>query len=258
MITQSELKQQLSYNENTGEFTRLVSNCNFVNVGDKAGFVNASFISINVCNNIYQAHKLAWLYMTGEMPTAKMRHLNGQKKDNRFLNLSIPSVTKKPLTQESLKEALDYDESSGLFKRISLTNRSDNKNEHAGTELKNGYISISVLGKLYLAHRLAWLYITGSCPKNQIDHINTVKSDNRSANLREATFSQNLRNTNLRKSNTSGYKGVSWSLKKQKWLAKAVFEKKQIHLGEFDDPLLASNAYQSFAKTMHGEFYRPI
>jgi hypothetical protein len=56
------------------------------------------------------------------------------------------------------------------------------------------YRLIKVEGKLYYAHRLAWLYVTGAWPKDQIDHINRDGLDNRWVNLREATATQNTVN----------------------------------------------------------------
>ena len=94
------------------------------------------------------------------------------------------------LTQHRLKELLRYDESSGIFTWI--PKKRDYRSQYlAGGKTTNGYITIGIDNKHYLAHRLAYLYIIGSFPEKQIDHINGVRSDNRWLNLRQATPSQN-------------------------------------------------------------------
>jgi hypothetical protein len=73
-----------------------------------------------------------------------------------------------------------------------------------------GYITIRVIYKSYLAHRLAWLYVHGEWPENLIDHINNNRSDNRICNLRKATKTENNRNTLRGSKNKSGVKSVFW------------------------------------------------
>jgi hypothetical protein len=78
----------------------------------------------------------------------------------------------------------------------------------AGKINSKGYRLIGVDGRWHKAHRLAWLYMTGSWPREQIDHINLIKNDNRFENLREATQTQNHANTRARR---RGLKGITWS-----------------------------------------------
>lgn len=92
------------------------------------------------------------------------------------------------LTSESLKLALNYDSKTGLFTNV------ENGKLCGCDSNSHGYISIGVYGKRHLAHRLAWLYVYGEFPKNQIDHINRVKTDNRIENLRDVTSAENLKN----------------------------------------------------------------
>ena len=107
------------------------------------------------------------------------------------------------ITQSLLKELFHYCHQSGEFthvsKRIGVT-----QGAIAGCKTGNGYIRISVYRKLYLAHRLAWMYVTGEWPEYQIDHINRNRSDNSFINLREATISDNHKNIIKLDSNTSG------------------------------------------------------
>lgn len=94
----------------------------------------------------------------------------------------------------------------------------------------SGYLQGQVLGRSYKAHRVAWLLQTGQWPKDQVDHVNGRRDDNRRENLREATHSQNQRNQKRSKNNTSGVTGVYWHKTNRKWQAMACGE----HLGSFD------------------------
>lgn len=115
-------------------------------------------------------------------------------------------------TAARLRELFDYQEQTGDFVRlIDVGARASHHKAGtvAGTAKRSGYVMIGVDGKLYYAHRLAWLYTTGEWPKHQIDHINCNKSDNRIANLREATKAQNMQNRKAaRKDSTTGELGV--------------------------------------------------
>jgi len=164
-------------------------------------------------------------------------------------------MTMRILTQDELKSQLNYDPETGIFTRKIRSAQSVRIGDVAGWVTDDGYIQISLKNKKYLAHRLAWLYMTGEMPKEFIDHINGKKSDNRFCNLREATNAQNMRNTGLRSSNTSGFIGVSWDKAKKKWSSYGKYNYKKINLGYFDSAELASQAYQEFAKKHHGEFY---
>ena len=88
MLTQEELKKLLHYNPETGVFTWKVKTSNRVKVGDVAGHINKTgYLQIGVSGNLYQSHRLAWLYMTGKWPKDHIDHINGIKDDNRWPNL---------------------------------------------------------------------------------------------------------------------------------------------------------------------------
>ncbi len=133
------------------------------------------------------------------------------------------------LTHDELKERMYYDSETGLFNRLK------NNYGKTGHLHKSGYIKISFKRKMYYVHRLAWLYHYGVWPKNQIDHINGIKSDNRVCNLREATNTQNQYNTKKPKNNTSGYKGISWMKREKRWRVRINLDKKEICGGYFSD-----------------------
>lgn len=160
------------------------------------------------------------------------------------------------MKQEYLKEIIDYNPDIGTFIWKIQKAHCIKIGDTAGCLAKsNGYIGIQINGKIYKAHRLAWFYMTGKWPKNQIDHINHVRDDNRFVNLREATRSENLYNSPIYKNNTSKYKGVSWNKRDHKWQCYIKINKKTKFLGCFLSLLEASEAYEKAAKEFHGEFY---
>jgi len=137
------------------------------------------------------------------------------------------------LTQEKLKQALRYDEVSGLFywlgKRLGAP-----KNRPAGRLSKShGYVDICIDATLHRAHRLAWLYVTGKWPDGDIDHIDRNKSNNAWANLRECSRQANMLNVWKSPANTSGITGVSWDSSRKKWLAQIRINGKKKNLGRY-------------------------
>ncbi len=148
-----------------------------------------------------------------------------------------------------LKKLLTYNPLTGIFIWKST-------NKIAGTLTSSGYISIKILGKSYPASRLAWFYMTGYWPEFLVDHHNTIRNDNSWINLRVATQSQNNANSRLAKNNTTGYKGITWEVKKRKFRAKIVVNKRTIHLGYFLNKEEAYKVYCHAAKENYGEFAR--
>lgn len=157
------------------------------------------------------------------------------------------------LTQAELKKQLSYNPETGVFTRIASETSCVKIGDIAGCNAQ-GYIQISVKNKKYRAHRLVWLYITGSFPEKIIDHINWVKTDNRFCSLREATNAENMWNRGATKGNTSGFKGVSWDKERSKWGSQIKIHGKTIRLGRFDNPEDAHKAYCDASKKLHGEF----
>jgi len=112
----------------------------------------------------------------------------------------------------------------------------------------------TLFNKKLFAHRVIWAMHTGKWPTNNIDHINGDPSDNRIENLREATQSQNLANSRMSVTNTSGYKGVYWHRPTQKWIAAIKRNSEKHYLGQFTCPKEAHAAYCKAAKELHGEY----
>lgn len=165
----------------------------------------------------------------------------------------------KPLPPvELVRELLDYDQETGLLTWRSPTANQVKPGDIAGGLCSaSGYIKTRVRGRRYLAHRIAWLHATGRDPLDrQIDHIDGNRANNRFANLREASVSQNHYNAKRRSDSRSGYKGVSLYKQKSKWQAIIGVEGKRFHLGYFDTPELAHMAYAKAAAELHGDFAR--
>ena len=146
------------------------------------------------------------------------------------------------ITQKRLKELFVYDKMTGIFTRKTTVG-----GQVAGTEIRaideKGYVRVKIDRVEHRVHRLAWLYVYGSLPTDQIDHINQDKKDNRIANLREADNTLNQRNKTLYKCNKTGYSGVSWHKRDKKYYV--VIASK--HYGSFDSlefaGLVASEVY---------------
>lgn len=159
------------------------------------------------------------------------------------------------ITQAFLKEIFTYDPDSGLFiRRVKRTNYNGEIGSIAGTLDSKGYIAININGKLNRAHRLAWLYMTGKWPQQEIDHINLKRSDNRWCNLRQASRKENGWNRGMNKNNSSGVKGVYWHKKANKWCVEIMVNKKKIYLGLYEDLALAKIVRALAEKYYFGEF----
>lgn len=170
----------------------------------------------------------------------------------------------KSLSSEQLKALISYDEKSGVFTWLPRPNNSRankifnsrSSGKVAGVKCPRGYVYIKTRPHgLFSASRLAWLYVNGEWPSNEIDHINGRTDDNRIENLRNATRSQNGANRGKHKNNSTGFKGVT--KKKNKWTACVAINKKRFRLGSFDTPEAAYEAYLQKSKEVQKEFARP-
>jgi len=157
------------------------------------------------------------------------------------------------ITADRVREVLRYDANTGVFTWL-VSVGCVKVGDIAGSGDGDGYVAIMIDGRHYKAHRLAWLYVTGELPSLQIDHANGTRDDNRWANLREATQSQNLANSSRRSDNTSGFKGVGQ--RRGRWRAQIRKDGRRIHLGTFSTPEAAHAAYLKAANDHHGEFAR--
>lgn len=163
-----------------------------------------------------------------------------------------------PHLLEEMRSFLEYNEENGSFYWKRKAARNTIIGSVAGARNDGGYIIIAIRKRKFRAHRLAWLFVHGSPPPGDIDHINGVRDDNRIANLRLATHSQNMANSRVPCTNTSGIKGVVWDKKLNKWRALIKVNKKSKHIGLFEDKEAAAAAYLEVAKAHFGEYARGV
>jgi hypothetical protein len=160
---------------------------------------------------------------------------------------------------DDLRETFHYDQNTGNF-YVKKRRRGMKKpvGGIATTQLPNGYLRLSFLAQGFMAHRIAWFFVHGRFPAHDIDHINGNPSDNRIANLREATRGQNLHNSKLDKKNTTGFKGVRrhYAVPGKPYFASINVNRKQVFLGLFSTKEAAAAAYDVAAVQHLGEFAR--
>jgi hypothetical protein len=153
------------------------------------------------------------------------------------------------ITYQYVRSILSYNQRTGIFK-WKINRRTANRWDVAGWKELSGYWSICINNKAYLAHRLAWLYMTGEWPSNDIDHINGIKDDNRWRNLRQVTKSVNLQNQySSQKGSAVPYLGVS--IHGSKYRARIQLNNKHIILGSFSTPEEAHQEYLKAKRQYH-------
>lgn len=153
------------------------------------------------------------------------------------------------ISVETLRELLDYDELTGALRwkaRDARWFKSGGDRQwngrHAGNRLTcidktNGYICFTLFDKPYRAHRAAYAIHHGVWPKNQIDHINGIRDDNRILNLRDVSNQENSKNQKRSSRNTSGVVGVYWCNKEDKWRSQIAVVGRVKTLGAFTNKL---------------------
>ena len=157
----------------------------------------------------------------------------------------------KQMSLYRLKELLNYDSETGIF-TWKDSGRAKRKNLVAGTTNKFGYVNICIDKNLFPAHRLAWFYVHEYMPNLVIDHKNGNPTDNRISNLREVTVSENIQNQGKPPiTNTTGFLGVSFFRRDNKYRASIQVNKKNIHIGLFSTPEEAYEAYLSAKDLLH-------
>jgi hypothetical protein len=157
-------------------------------------------------------------------------------------------------TQEEVRSLFEY-RNGKLYWKVS--SRSKGKlGQEAGTVDEDGYRIITIKGRRYARARLTYLYFYGlwSSSKNPVDHKNRIKLDDRIGNLRMATQQNNNRNVGKPRTNTSGFKGVTWDSKLKKWRAYIHVNNKRQGLGGFENKVEAAKAYDQAATEKFGEF----
>lgn len=148
------------------------------------------------------------------------------------------------LTAEHIREILDYRCESGVFFWKVKRSRATIGARAGSIDKQAGYEQIGIDGKLYRSHRLAWLYVYGAWPAEQIDHINGCRDDNRIKNLRavaSCTNNQNRRAAN--KNNGSHLLGAYLDKRDGRYFSSIMIGRKAIHIGYFDTAEAAHAAH---------------
>ena len=169
-----------------------------------------------------------------------------------------PRMKLKPLpSADRLRELLDYAPDTGTLRwKMTNSNRAPAGSIAGEAPSGHGYRQIGIDGDRYRTHRVIWKLMTGRDPVAEIDHVDGDRSNNRWANLREASHSENGCNKPPPRSNTSGFKGVYFDRFAGRWKAQIKFAGRRRHLGRFDTPEEAHAAYRSAAARLHGAFAR--
>lgn len=159
------------------------------------------------------------------------------------------------LTAEELRSCLFYCPATGIFtwksERGGMVSGSRAGNLHPG-----GYIRITIAGRTYFAHRLAYLYVLGRWPRNSVDHRDGDRSNNRWNNLREATRAENLWNARRSARNSSGVKGVGFHKASGLWYATISVNRTVHSLGYFKTKQEAEITIRAARPILHGRFAR--
>lgn len=187
-MNQAILKQLLCYEPETGLFRWAVTRGSRAKKGTIAGTkTNTGHLSIQLQGVLYLAHRLAYLYITGNWPDSAIRHINTDRLDNRFENLKLLSDGRRPEIKGDIATVqlscgqvvlIDAEDASRVGKHL--------------WSLSNSYPSARINNTLVLLH----VFLIGAAPKGSlIDHKNRNKLDNRKQNLRHTTHSVNVQNS---------------------------------------------------------------
>lgn len=157
---------------------------------------------------------------------------------------------------EVVKSLLDYDPDTGIFVWKVQRSGPSQRGAPAGSLNMGGYLSIGVAGRRCLAHRLAFLIMTGREPQNTIDHINHDRCDNRWSNLRDCTQAENNWNyspIDYKPNCSSRYTGVARLAREgaAKWSARIMRDGVCYRLGAFDTEEAARDAYAAAKRNLH-------
>lgn len=179
-----------------------------------------------------------------------------RRRAEQFPNLRGQGAIARPFDAAFLRQRLHYDPDTGKWTWLVRASQSTFAGDPAGWHIVTGYMYIRIKKKAYGAHRLAYLYMMGEWPLQQIDHANGDPSDCRWSNLRPSDQSQNMANARRPSHNTSGHKGVNWSKQHKKWKVQIQVNSKKLHLGFYTDLEAAVAAYATGAEKLFGEFAR--
>jgi hypothetical protein len=167
--------------------------------------------------------------------------------------MNVSHAKEAVLSAADIRHLVSYDPDTGSMKWVCSRSNKAPAGAEVGSINQSGYRYSVIRRKNFAVHRLVWLYVHGQWPRGFVDHINGIRSDNRLANLREATRSQNQAN---RRANSNHLKGTHFNLRLGRWQAAIRIQGKGTHLGYFDTAEAAHAAYVAKAQEVHGQFAR--
>lgn len=154
-----------------------------------------------------------------------------------------------------LRTLFSYNADTGEFVRLYVPARGA-KDKPTGSIANNGYLQLKIKGKVYSQHRLAWLYVYGTWPSQNIDHINGNRTDNRISNLRDVSQAVNVKNRRTAKrTNSTGVLGVTRSRRTGRFEACIRFDGRTIRIGSFLTAEDAGDAYMAAKRQYHAEAF---
>lgn len=166
----------------------------------------------------------------------------------------MPAPKPSTMTASELRELLRYDPETGEFVWLQDRGRNPRSGRRAGAVTSENRIIIRVNYRIYFAHRLAWLYMTGEWPERLVDHIDGNPSNNRWRNLRAATPAQNAMNSRRKPNKVSGIVGVHFFKQYGMWRSCISANGQTRFLGYFREIEDARAAYEAARRDLHGEF----
>jgi hypothetical protein len=184
-ISHERLRELLDYNPEKGVFTWNETISPRARAGDPAGYLTKEgYWRITIEGCVYFAGPLAIFWMSGRYPEGHVVHLNNNWADSCWKNLREITYSDGELSQKTLRELLDYDPETEVFRwRLSINARARAGKRAGCLDTSDGW-RIRINKRNYRASRLAWFWVTGEWPSREVHHINKNLSDDRWSNLR--------------------------------------------------------------------------
>lgn len=227
-MNQKYLKSIIKYDPCTGLFTWLVTLGSRALEGNQVP--NTARIIV-ICKKAYSKTNLAYIFMTGKPPSGYVYKTSKTTSDYRWESLYETKGKGSLLTQEILKSLVFYSKKEGTFTYSS----GKKEGKVAGWLTPRGYLELSVRGRTYKAHSLAWFYITGKWPEGEIDHKDRDPGNNSWENLRDVSHFVNSCNVGVRANSSSGVTGVNYHKEKGVWIARISVKGNRVCLGNSSD-----------------------
>ena len=158
-------------------------------------------------------------------------------------------MAERDITVERVRYQFTYDPDTGIF--LHRHKARGIRRAIAGCTRSDGYVLLCMDRRMYLAHRVAWIYVYGVWPSKFIDHIDRNPSNNRILNLRDVGQSENMQNQTTARNNTTGVLGVHFNTKHQKYVASLMLGRKPVFCKYFASLEDAINARKDAERIFH-------